>query len=591
MTSLSTIPDRHLAPATHPTAAPDAGTQPLISVANLHVRFSGHRTVHAVRGVSFDIHPGEAVAIVGESGSGKSVTSRSIVGLAGQNSTVTADAFTVMGNDALTLSERLWRKVRGRRIGLVFQDALTSLDPLRTVEHEIAETLREHRIVARKAIPERVHEVLRQVGIPDPQVRARQYPHQLSGGLRQRALIASALAGAPELIIADEPTTALDVTVQAQILDLLEERRSAGTALLLVSHDLAVVSRIADRVLVMNDGVVVEEGPTERVLTDPADPYTQRLLAAIPSATTRGQRLSQPTGGVGQTESVHTEPTPVPGTDSGNHTAAPILEAQDVGKTFTLPNGVQRTVVHDVNFELNPGQILGIVGESGSGKSTLARVLLGLLPADEGNVLVHGQSWNSARRSTNKTGDQATNLSRSIQFISQDPLGSFDPRYDVTDIISEPLRGQLPKQELRQRVHELLTLVGLDESFAAAMPRRLSGGQRQRVSIARALALEPEVLICDEPVSALDVSIQAQVLDLLADLNQRTGTALIFISHDLGVVHHLVDQVLVMRHGRVVESGDVDDVFTRPLHPYTQQLIAAIPRLPDTTPQRQAVPA
>lgn len=549
----------------------DTAAEALVTIRNLDVRFTGRREVHAVRGISLTINPGEAVAIVGESGSGKSVTSRSIVGLAGDNAQVSADEFRVVGRDALRLRESQWRDIRGRRIGFVLQDALASLDPLRTVGREIAETLRIHRIVGRRQIPERVGELLREAGIPDAEVRARQYPHQLSGGLRQRALIASALAGQPDLLIADEPTTALDVTVQAQILDLLEARRAEGTALLLVSHDLAVVSRVADRVLVMHDGVVVEEGHTATVLSDPADAYTRSLLAAVPSASTRGTRLS-----TGSPVPISTAPVSSPVSSSDEDAgAAPVLEAIGVTKRYPLPGGGSRTAVDDVSLTLAPGQKLGIVGESGSGKSTLARLLLDLTLPDQGEVRIGGRPWSK------KEGVDAE-LRRQVQFISQDPLGSFDPRYSIGEIIAEPLGIRPGTAGAREAVADLLGSVGLDASFIDASPRRLSGGQRQRIAIARALALEPRALICDEPVSALDVSIQAAVLDLFSDLAERTGTALVFISHDLGVVHHLVDQVLVMRYGRVIESGDVDDVFTDPLHPYTQDLVAAIPRLTTT---------
>ena len=561
---------------------------PLVEVRNLDVRFTGARRVHAVRGVSFTINPGEALAIVGESGSGKSVTSRSIVGLAGDNAELTADQFSVIGQDGLRLREGQWRAIRGRRIGFVLQDALTSLDPLRTIGREITETLRAHRIVPRRQYGERVEELLREVGIPDPQVRSRQYPHQLSGGLRQRALIASALAGAPDLLIADEPTTALDVTVQAQILDLLESRRAEGTALLLVSHDLAVVSRVADRVLVMHDGVVVEQGPTEKVLTAPEHEYTKALLAAVPSASTRGTRLSA-SPGIRLRARAEAPLRLRQETEGQVDTGTPVLAAHNLSKSFPLPDGGTRTAVDHVSLTLKAGQKLGIVGESGSGKSTLARLLLDLTRPDEGSIEIGGvqisgpsgqdsrppTTW--ARRRSARSLSPA--LRRQMQFISQDPLGSFDPRYTIGEIIAEPLDSRPSRPQTRERIASLLDLVDLDESFVNASPKRLSGGQRQRVAIARALALEPRALVCDEPVSALDVSIQAQVLDLFSDLAEQTGTALLFISHDLGVIHHLVDQVLVMRYGQVIESGDVDDAFTDPLHSYTQQLVASVPRL------------
>ncbi|MDP4504465.1 dipeptide ABC transporter ATP-binding protein [Nonomuraea turcica] len=518
----------------------------LVTVENLRVSFGGTEAVH---GVSLSVAPGECVAIVGESGSGKSVTARTLLGLAGPGSAVRASAFRVNGRDALAFAAADWRRLRGRFAGLVLQDALVSLDPLRTVGAEIAEVLAVHDVVPRSRRGDRVLELLDAVGIPDPELRAGQRPHQLSGGLRQRALIASAIAADPELIIADEPTTALDVTIQAQILRLLAERKAAGTALLLISHDLAVVASIADRVLVLRDGSIVEEGPVREVLATPAHDYTSALLAAVPSAASRGTRL---TSGAPRTR------------------PAPDMSVQVLaGAGLTRSYGPRR-VVDDVSFALHEGETLGIVGESGSGKTTLARLALGLLRPDAGHVTLHQQPWSHLRERERRP------LRPSIQLISQNPLDSFDPRHTVGRLIAEPLR--LPRMERRERVHDLLARVGLPPETAARHPRELSGGQRQRVAIARALGPRPDVLVCDEPVSALDVSIQAQVLDLLADLQAEYGTAMVFISHDLGVVHHIADRVLVMKDGRVVEEGDVDDVFTRPRHPYTQALVAAVPQ-------------
>jgi peptide/nickel transport system ATP-binding protein len=546
--------------------------EPVLAVRGLHVRFSGrYRNVHAVRGIDLAVRPGEAVAIVGESGSGKSVTARTLVGLPGRGAEVSAAEFRIGGVDARDLSEAGWRRIRGRQIGLVLQDALGSLDPLRPIRQEIAEVVTTHRLLPRARVGARVRQALELVGFPDPAVRADQYPHQLSGGLRQRALIASAIAGEPDLLVADEPTTALDVTVQAQILDLLAQRRDAGTALLLISHDLAVVSRVADRVLVMRDGVVVEAGPTAQVLGDPTHEYTRRLLRAVPSAATRGRRLSD--DGVTPAVARHGADTSAAARHGADAGGPPVLEAELVRKSFDLPGHRSLVAVDGVSLAVRPGQRLGIVGESGSGKSTLARILLGLQAPDSGSARVLGVDWSRAPR------EDRARLRRAVQFISQDPLGSFDPRYPVGDLVEEPLRGVLPAAERRQRVREVLALTQLEPELLTAMPRSLSGGQRQRVSIARALALRPSVLVCDEPVSALDVSIQAQVLDLLDDLNRRTGTALVFISHDLGVVHHLVDDVVVMQDGRLVESGPVTAVFDRPVHAYTRQLLAAVPRL------------
>ncbi len=548
--------------APNPAAATSASRPPVLSVKNLHVRFTGrHRQVHAVRGLDLSVRAGEAVAIVGESGSGKSVTARTLVGLPGPGARVTADEFRIDGVDARFLSESGWRRIRGRQLGLVLQDALSSLDPLRPIRREIAEVITTHRLLPRGQVGAGVLEALDSVGFPDAASRADQYPHQLSGGLRQRALIAAAIAGRPQLLVADEPTTALDVTIQAQILDLLAHRRDEGTGLLVISHDLAVVARIADRVLVMRDGVVVESGETAKVLGDPSHEYTRRLLRAVPSAATRGRRLSEEPGA----GTVAARPSVDPD--------GPVLEAIGVTKAFDLPGRRRLVAVDAVSLTVQPGQKLGIVGESGSGKSTLARILLGLQVPDSGAARVLGIDWSDAE------GEHRNRVRRAVQFISQDPLGSFDPRYTVDDIIGEPLRGVLTAAQRRERVTEVLTLTHLEPDLLTAVPRSLSGGQRQRVSIARALTLRPSVLVCDEPVSALDVSIQAQILDLLDELNRQTGTSLVFISHDLGVVHHLVDDVLVMQDGRVVESGPVDAVFDHPQHTYTRQLLAAVPRL------------
>ncbi|MEV4249496.1 ABC transporter ATP-binding protein [Streptosporangium canum] len=529
----------------------------LIEVEDLRVAFP-RSGVEAVRGVSLSIEAGECVAIVGESGSGKSVTARTLVGLAGPGAAVTAARFTVKGRDALRFGARDWRRLRGRFAGLVLQDALVSLDPLRTVGDEIAEVLSTHDVVPRASRRTKVIELLDAVGVPEPGVRARQYAHQLSGGLRQRALIASAIAADPPLIIADEPTTALDVTVQAQILRLLAARKAAGTALLMISHDLAVVSSIADRVLVMKDGVVVEEGPTARVLSEPGHDYTKLLLAAVPSAASRGTRLSAiAAGGVSLR-------TPLP-ERSVDH-SAPVVRVSGLSAAYG-----SRRVVDDVSFEVYPGETVGIVGESGSGKTTVARLVLGLLAPISGEVRLNGAPWSAIaerRRRPHRAG---------IQVISQNPLDSFDPRYTVGRLVAEPLGGS--SRDRRTRVAELLERVGLPADIAGRHPRRLSGGQRQRVAIARALAPRPDVLVCDEPVSALDVSIQAQVLDLLAEIQAADGTALLFISHDLGVVHHISDRVLVMREGRVVEEGHVDEVFFIPRHDYTRELLGAVPKL------------
>ena len=577
------------APSTGPVPRPQENptVNPLVAVENLTVTFPprtpGAEPVHAVRGLDLTVAPGEAVGIVGESGSGKSLTVRTLVGLTGERARVRADRLEVAGLDALHLSDRQWQTVRGRRIGLVLQDALTSLDPLRTVGREISEALRlagtarpagtsRGPVARRRAERERAIGLLAEVGVPDPELRVDQYPHELSGGLRQRALIASAIAGGPDLIIADEPTTALDVTVQAQVLDVLAARRAAGSALLLISHDLAVVGQVCDRVLVMKDGEVVESGPSADILSHPRHLYTRRLLAAVPSAASRGRFLSD--------DAPH-EPLPErqgrPAPD-----AAPVLTGKALTKDFPGPGGTVRRAVDHVDVALAPGETLGIVGESGSGKSTLARLLIALTEPDEGTVTLDSEPWAPLRERRRRP------RRREIQIVSQDPISSFDPRYTVHDVIAEPLRSgasgsrgtRLTSAEITAQVRRVAELVDLPAARLHAHPLELSGGQRQRVAIARALVTRPRVLVADEPVSALDVSVQAQVLDLLARVRAETGTALVLISHDLGVVHHLADRVLVMKDGRVVESGDVDAVFTQPTHPYTRDLLAALPALP-----------
>ena len=424
--------------------------------------FDDERVRQAFReavGVSLTIPPGECVALVGESGSGKSVTARSLLGLAGPGAVVRAARFEIGGRDARAFTARDWRQLRGRFAGLVLQDALVSLDPLRTVGAEIAEVLATHRVVPRAERAARIRRLLGEVGVPEPGLRMRQYPHQLSGGLRQRALIASAIAGEPDLIIADEPTTALDVTVQAQILRLLAARKAAGTALLVISHDLAAVASIADRILVMRDGTIVEEGTAARVLSAPGHPYTRALLAAVPSGVSRGTRLTAPG-----------HPLPPRSPDR----SAPVLTAS--GLSFAYGS---RTAVDGVSFTLHRGETLGIVGESGSGKTTLARLVLGLLTPRAGEVRLHGRPWSGVPERERRP------RRRVIQLIAQNPLESFDPRHTVARLLADPL-ARLPRAERRARVLELADMVALPRDVLDRRPRELSGGERQRVAIARA---------------------------------------------------------------------------------------------------------
>jgi peptide/nickel transport system ATP-binding protein len=531
----------------------------LLHVEDLTVAFGNRDPV--VRGVSFEVAPGECLAIVGESGSGKSVTARTLLGLAGTGSHVDATKLDLQGKSLLHNSDRDWRRIRGRQVGFVLQDALVSLDPLRTVGHEIGETLRLHRYGSRARRRARVLELLTSVGVPEPELRARQLPHELSGGQRQRALIASAIALDPPLLIADEPTTALDVTIQAQILDLLAEMKGRGTGLILISHDLSVVSRLADRVAVMRDGLFVEQGDVTEVLTTPSHSYTQTLLDAVPAAHRKGTRLSG---------AALPSPEPVPVRPARDGV---LLEADGLVKRFRGPDGVERTAVAEVSFTIGVGETLGIVGESGSGKTTTAQLALALLTPDEGTVRLGGAPWSEV------TEAQRRPRRRQISVIYQDPLGSFDPRWTVGRIVEDAVPAELYPERAarRQRAARLLADVGLSDEHLDRRPLLLSGGQRQRVAIARALAPEPSLIVCDEPVSALDVTIQAQVLDLLADLQQRLGLSYLFISHDLGVIHHVADRVLVMRDGRVVESGTAAEIFATPSDPYTRQLLASLP--------------
>ncbi|WP_440710506.1 dipeptide ABC transporter ATP-binding protein [Herbiconiux sp. YIM B11900] len=566
---------------------------PVVRVEGLRVGFgAGGRRAQGpavVDGVSFELHAGRAVAIVGESGSGKSVTARALVGLAGPGSWMTAEALEVGGASVLGpigrdgtargLPAAAWRRIRGRQIGLVVQDALVSLDPLRPIGREIGDALRLHTDLSPVQRQRRVLELLESVGMPEPAERMRQRSGELSGGLRQRALIASALAADPAVLIADEPTTALDSTVQAQILELFESIKARGTGLLFISHDLAVVSRIADEVLVMRAGRVVESGPVAQVLGDPQHEYTKTLLRAVPTGVPRGVPLSVSRGVSGlEGVSGRAPRPPAAAPTSAREAAAPgtaadapplVVEVASVSKRFGA-----RTAVDQVSLAIAPGTTLGLVGESGSGKTTLGRIILGLTAPDAGTVTLDGAAWAPLRERERRSRRPL------LGAVYQDALSSFDPRLTVGRILEDALRGEnAGGGGVRERVGGLLHEVGLSSDTAEARPLQLSGGQRQRVSIARALAPQPRVIVLDEPVSALDVSIQAQILDLLDRLQRERGVAYLFISHDLGVVQHMSDRLAVMKEGRIVEQGSSAEVFARPEHPYTRALFAAAPRI------------
>ncbi|MBH0109104.1 ABC transporter ATP-binding protein [Salinibacterium sp. NG22] len=546
---------------------------PLLRVSNLSVHFD--RTARpAVDGVSFDVAAGECLAIVGESGSGKSVTARSLLGLAPAGAHVSFSELSLAGESLPAPGARRWRTIRGASIGLVLQDALVSLDPLRPVGREIDDVLRLHTTLSQRERQARVLELLDAVGIPDPALRARQRSGELSGGLRQRALIAAGIAAGPALIIADEPTTALDVTVQARVLDLLSSLRNNGTAMILITHDLAVVSRVADRVAVMSEGRIVETGETKALLRAPATVPTQQLLAAIPVDVPRGIPLTLPS----DAEAVTLPNTSASARAAATATAAasslPALELRGVSRRYPTPHGAAIQALDNVSLTLASGTTLGLVGQSGSGKTTIARIALGLETADSGEVLLAGQEWGSLSARERRP------LRPTLGAIYQDALSSFDPRLSVERILTDALSaGAFANHQSLTTPDELLDAVGLPRAVKNRRPLLLSGGQRQRVAIARALAPGPQTILCDEPVSSLDVSTQARVLNLLDELQRHFHLSYLFISHDLGVIRHMSDRVAVINEGRIVETGPTDEIFIAPQHPYTRSLIAALPRV------------
>lgn len=534
-------------------------TAPLLSVHDLTVRFS---SFVATKGISFDIAPGETVALVGESGSGKSVTALSILKLLPPWVTIEG-TIALDGQNLVTATTQQLRAVRGNDVGMIFQEPMSSLNPVHTVGKQIGEVLSLHQGLRQTAARKRTLELLAEVGIPDPESRVDDYPHQLSGGQRQRVMIAMALANNPKLLIADEPTTALDVTVQAQILLLLKKlQRQHGMAMLFITHDLTIVRKIADRVCVMTSGAIVESGPTAEIFAHPQHAYTQKLLAAAP----KGAPI-------------------LPRTD------APILvETKDLKIWFPIRRGLLRkTVGHiravdGVDITIRKGETLGVVGESGSGKSSLGYALLRLIPS-QGKIVVLGQDISTRSASAMRP------MRRHMQIVFQDPFGSLSPRMSVGEIVEEGLKVHQPRLTTAERevkVTAALSEVGLDPLSANRYPHEFSGGQRQRIAIARALVLEPDFLVLDEPTSALDISIQAQVIDLLRDVQQRRGLTYLFISHDLRVVKALAHSVVVMRNGKVVEAGPAPAIFAQPRDPYTRQLLAAafdIETAPDALPK------
>ena len=526
----------------------------LLRVQDLSVTFrQGGQETHAVKGVSFDIAEGETVALVGESGSGKSVTALSTVGLLGDAAhlagSITFEGAEMVGADAAEL-----RRVRGNDISFIFQEPMTSLNPLHTVERQITEALELHQALRGDAARARALELLEKVGIREAETRLKSYPHQLSGGQRQRVMIAMALANGPKLLVADEPTTALDVTIQAQILELLADlKRAERMSMLFITHDLNIVRRVADRVCVMQNGEIVEQGPTEQVFSNPQHPYTRKLLGAEPQG----------------------QPEPVP---AG---AAEVLRTENLRVWFPITRGfLRRTVGHvkavnDASLSLRAGETLGIVGESGSGKTTLA-LAIARLTRSEGKIVFLGRDISAgARDGTGRAALRA--LRRDMQIVFQDPYGSLSPRMTVEEIIAEGLgvHGVPTGGSARQAVAAIMEEVGLDPAMMHRYPHEFSGGQRQRIAVARAMILQPKLVILDEPTSALDMTVQVQIVELLRNLQRRHGLAYLFISHDLRVVRAMAHQILVMKSGDVLEYGPAAQIFDAPESEYTRALLAA----------------
>ncbi|ALX66419.1 ABC transporter ATP-binding protein [Microbacterium sp. XT11] len=548
--------------------------QPLLTVEGLAVDFTTiDGVVHAVEGVDLEIAEGETVAIVGESGSGKSTTAMAIIGLLAGGGRVAAGSIRLEGREIAHAPEHELRAIRGRHIGLVPQDPMSNLNPVAKIGTQVAETLLAHGLATRQNVHAKVVEALTAAGLPDPERRAKQYPHEFSGGMRQRALIAIGLACKPRLLIADEPTSALDVTVQQTILDQIGEMtRELGTAVLLITHDLGLAAERAERVVVMHRGRVVEQGPARQILEDPQHPYTQSLVKAAPSVA--AARLRPEAFRVEEREARAGEPDAAAPDASAPARADNIVEIENLTKIYPVRGRAEDFVaVNDVSLAIPRGETVAIVGESGSGKTTTARMLLKVIEPTSGTIRFEGKDVSSLTRAETK------DFRQRVQPIFQDPYSSLNPMFTIERLISEPLdfyrRGS--GAERRKRVRQLLDDVALPQSMLRRYPSELSGGQRQRVAIARALALSPDLIVCDEPVSALDVLVQDQVLTLLRDLQSEYGLSYLFISHDLAVVRLISDYVCVMKDGSLVEAASSEEIFTNPRDPYTRRLLASIP--------------